>query len=214
MNYKHLRILDLSKNSLNFLDQGIFDRLETLVELDLSSNGLGFIDDDAFVGLKSLKKLDLSSNNIMELTKKSLKGLSNVEEFYFEQKGYLGSLKPGAFAHLNKLKKLTTMTNPFEKNDQIVLHGLSNVEHFEISCFKYKLNFIENNKIKTFKLDSKVQTTISAGFFIRLTHLEELSLRNVTLDLQVLPKMTNLRKLELNKVVIKSFDSFFSHCLL
>lgn len=63
-----LRRLDLSKNSLRHIAQGLFDSLNKLEFLDLADNPLTDLASGTFRGLRNLLELNLSGNQFTQLT--------------------------------------------------------------------------------------------------------------------------------------------------
>ena len=61
---KELRLLDLSRNGLRSLEEGIFKGCENLEQLYLDGNNLTTIPTMSLKGPKSLRVLSLSGNNI------------------------------------------------------------------------------------------------------------------------------------------------------
>lgn len=73
---RHVRILDLSKNHLEILDENTFGDCEGLRELNLYKNHIGYIKS---LNCTGIKKLDLSWNHLHNLTNESFKNLSKLE---------------------------------------------------------------------------------------------------------------------------------------
>ncbi|XP_019746274.1 toll-like receptor 5 [Hippocampus comes] len=74
-----IQVIDLSQNRLNQIHKNAFEGLEHLKKLDLSNNLLGDIRAHSFAPLKNLKVLDLSCNHIGVLGYQAFRGLFHLE---------------------------------------------------------------------------------------------------------------------------------------
>ncbi|XP_055678384.1 leucine-rich repeat-containing G-protein coupled receptor 5-like [Lutzomyia longipalpis] len=99
---KTLKILDLSRNSLEEIEDFVFSEGKELVELHLSRNKIISVRPNAFAGLEKLELLDLSFNDIKILTEEVFSGLTKLQFIYVNN----NDLKNLTF-DLRELKDLT-----------------------------------------------------------------------------------------------------------
>ncbi|XP_041661777.1 toll-like receptor 5 [Cheilinus undulatus] len=80
---KDAKIIDISRNKINRINQNAFDGLrDNLQLLNLSYNLLGEVYSDTFANLASLRVLDLSYNHIGALGYKAFRGLHDLRALY------------------------------------------------------------------------------------------------------------------------------------
>lgn len=96
---KAMQTLDLSKNTLNTLENDSFLPLATLVELRLSHNKLNTIQSGAFSGLSSLRVLHLDHNLVSEINPLWFEPLENLRFLYLSS-NLLRTLSPNTFRPL------------------------------------------------------------------------------------------------------------------
>ncbi|KAG7308199.1 hypothetical protein JYU34_006867 [Plutella xylostella] len=128
-----LRVLDISRNKLQFVTKDLFNNFTNLRQLVLSKNEIVNISDGSFDGLTSLESLDLSENNVSSLAS-ILTPLKNLQHLnlsrnsigflhssYFDNSllqqldvshNDLAALAPGALQLLPSLARLRLSDNP------------------------------------------------------------------------------------------------------
>jgi Leucine-rich repeat (LRR) protein len=80
----NLSFLDLGQNNLSVLPEFIFFKNKKLKKIDLSDNSLRFIDADTFNGLQdSLKQLNLADNPLKIFNKNMFKDFGKIKNIYF-----------------------------------------------------------------------------------------------------------------------------------
>lgn len=72
--------LDLSKNNINFISNGIFKNLTNLKRLDLSANKINNLNEGSFDGLENLERLDLSKNEISSIDPLAFRPLTGLKK--------------------------------------------------------------------------------------------------------------------------------------
>lgn len=98
--------LDLSKNRIFALQQGLFSPLKDLTAIDLSQNKVNQIHIKAFQGLQSnLKMLNLSHNLLGEVYSYTFASLTNLQLLDLSH-NHIGALGYGSFKGLSNLKVL------------------------------------------------------------------------------------------------------------
>lgn len=73
-----LRVINLSKNAIQYVNRKIFRGLTALTALYLAYNNITYIESNAFAESSNLKWLDLSSNSIQFLERGTFDGLNNL----------------------------------------------------------------------------------------------------------------------------------------
>jgi len=125
-----LKILNLSKNQIRYINEKTFAYLLNLEVLDISSNKLFLLTKNNFANLPKLKELDLSENAILCSHPRSLFGL-------------------------RLLKRFKISSTSIKLHDSF-LHGMDNLEEIKISNF-YEVRQLPSNLFKDkFKLNSLV----------------------------------------------------------
>ncbi|XP_074837227.1 leucine-rich repeat and immunoglobulin-like domain-containing nogo receptor-interacting protein 4 [Carettochelys insculpta] len=143
-------LLDLSKNRLRTLQQGMFSRLQPLKELDLSENIISNIEPGAFnslkklmilrlksnqlkivppgifTGLPNLTVLDISENKIVIFLDHSFKDLFNLRRLEAGD-NHLVFISPQAFSGLVRLQQLTLEKCNLTGVPQLALAQLQNL---------------------------------------------------------------------------------------
>lgn len=165
----NLRTLDLSKNSLQYLNQSIsnFTKIEYFI---LKENSIIYIKDGFFIFGKSLNTLDLSHNNLNELSCNTFDGLKNLKRFKLKA-NYLTSEKDNlcAFKLFEKLELLDISFNFFTK--------IPNLDEF--------VNYLEYLNLKNNSISSKVD------YLIPLTNIKYLDVSYNRISSITLPKLRN-----------------------
>jgi len=106
LNDSAVRILDLSKNRVFALQQGVFSPLKEVQIIDLSKNRVNQIHKHAFEGLQGhLKTLNLSHNLLGEIRSYTFASLTNLRVLDLSY-NHIGALGFGSFRGLPQLKAL------------------------------------------------------------------------------------------------------------
>ncbi len=103
--------LDLSKNSIFALQQGVFSQLKEVAIIDVSQNKVNQIHRHAFEGLQGhLKMLNLSHNLLGEIYSNTFASLTNLRVLDLSH-NHIGALGYGSFGGLPNLKALDLTGN-------------------------------------------------------------------------------------------------------
>ncbi|XP_022620934.1 toll-like receptor 5 [Seriola dumerili] len=106
LNNSSVHILDLSKNRIFSLRQGVFRPLKEVVSIDVSQNRVNQIHRNAFEGLQGhLKMLNLSHNLLGEIYSYTFASLTNLQVLDLSY-NHIGVLGFGSFSGLPNLKAL------------------------------------------------------------------------------------------------------------
>ena len=135
---KELRLLDLSRNGLRSLEEGIFKGCENLEQLYLDGNNLTTIPTMSLKGPKSLRVLSLSGNNIggQKRKKKNNKNdsMNEFDDFSLSIFLFLGSLPRAALLMLGEsLLRLDLSENELSHMEDGALLGLEQLFLLNIS---------------------------------------------------------------------------------
>lgn len=103
--------LDISKNKIFALQQGLFSALKVVLIIDISQNRVNQIHRQAFDGLQGeLKMLNLSHNLLGEIYSYTFASLTNMQVLDLSY-NHIGVLGHGSFSRLPKLKILLLTGN-------------------------------------------------------------------------------------------------------
>lgn len=82
--FMNLSFLDLGQNNISVLPEFVFLKNKNLKKIDLSDNSLRFIDSDMFNGLQlSLKQLNLADNPLKTFNKNLFEDFGNIKNIYW-----------------------------------------------------------------------------------------------------------------------------------
>lgn len=127
--YPLLKILDLSDNVLNVVEEDSLGRLETLEKLDLSGNRLKFIPKRL---PSSLIHLNLRSNLIQDVTFDDLDGTDNIRSLML-QDNMIESIEEGSLSQLPLLTELDISNNPIRQLPANTLAGPTSLTKLTMS---------------------------------------------------------------------------------
>ncbi|XP_063001881.1 leucine-rich repeat and immunoglobulin-like domain-containing nogo receptor-interacting protein 4 [Elgaria multicarinata webbii] len=101
-----LKELDLSHNVISNIEHGAFNRLQKLMTLRLKGNRLKMVPEGVFMELPNLSVLDISTNQILLFLDRSFKDLSNLRRLETGE-NHLVFISGQAFSGLHHLQQLT-----------------------------------------------------------------------------------------------------------
>ncbi|KAK0085624.1 hypothetical protein PV325_004745 [Microctonus aethiopoides] len=127
--YPLLKILDLSDNLLNEVEEDALGRLETLEKLDLSGNELKIVP-RSLPG--SLTLLNLRGNLIETLTFNDLQGIDNLCSLILSDNSII-KIEEGALSQLPLLTKLDISNNPIKQLPANTLAGPTSLTDLRMS---------------------------------------------------------------------------------
>ncbi|XP_017157517.1 toll-like receptor 5 [Poecilia reticulata] len=123
---KDAKMIDISRNKINFIETNAFVGLEkNLLQLNLSSNLLGEIRSDTFSNLTELLILDLSNNHIGVLGDKAFSGLSQLHHLYLTGNSLRQLASPASLPNLEFLLLRDNKLNSIRS-----IKGLWNSSHY------------------------------------------------------------------------------------
>lgn len=132
--FPNLKIINLSQNQIDFLDQFTFEdsRKDSLVELVLERNKISKLNSRIFgENLSSLKEINLNQNQIELIEDFTFEYLSSLEYLDLTRNN-LNYLSRNTFAGLKNLKKLFLSYNPFKTFDSNTFMHVTNLNRLDI----------------------------------------------------------------------------------
>ncbi|XP_063994325.1 slit homolog 3 protein-like [Diachasmimorpha longicaudata] len=127
--YPLLKILDLSDNLLNVVEEDALGRLETLEELNLSGNRLKFIPKRL---PNSLIHLNLHGNVIEDVSFDDLNGIDNIHSLILDN-NMIENIEQGALSQLPLLTELDISNNPIKQLPANTLAGPTSLTKLRMS---------------------------------------------------------------------------------
>ncbi|XP_078346174.1 uncharacterized protein LOC144631589 isoform X1 [Oculina patagonica] len=134
---KKVKILDLARNNIDYLPNGVFSDLMHLEVLDLSGNQIGSIKGGVFNGLPKLSTLYLGENRISKLESSSFHGMPGLQHLWLST-NRIWDLPHNIFHGLIHLKALGLSVNKLTKLNAHLLKDAKSLEFI----------FLQNNEIK------------------------------------------------------------------
>ncbi|KAL7023610.1 hypothetical protein ACKWTF_012706 [Chironomus riparius] len=232
-----LFFLDLSRNELKKLENGIFMNLKGIKEIDLSSNKIETIDDAAFDGLGiNLTRIDLSNNKIKAFKEDFF--LTMISNIYRKWLPFDINLRNNQIEAIEPSKRNAT-TLP-EINLQLSGNKLKSLELLKIELFEIVLRnftleslnvnasyvYADNNKLLTYRVKGKTRilslqnnliSSVTYDDYLSVTRNIFLSGNNLSCDAvaDLLQKVVNLEILDISNNPIKFLKiDMFSELLL
>ncbi|XP_070502922.1 uncharacterized protein [Chironomus tepperi] len=233
----YLYFLDLSKNEIKKLENGLFMNLKGIKEIDMSSNKIEIIDDAAFNGMGiNLTRIDLSNNKIKAFKEDFfLTMISNITRKWLP---FDINLRNNQIEVIESSSRNATILP--EINLQLSGNKLNSLELLKIELFEIVLRnftlenlnvnasyvYADNNKLKTYRVKGKTRVlSLQNNLISSLTYDDYLSVtRNVFLSgnnlscdavADLLKKVVNLEILDISNNPIKSLNiDMFSELLL
>ncbi|XP_078406843.1 toll-like receptor 22 [Cetorhinus maximus] len=175
--HQHLRVLNLTGNSLNPLNGDVFSSCARLEDLDLSKNKLRDISSSLFNNSVALRLLSLASNELTVIPKAIL-GTYNLESLNlsFNQ---INRIDSHDFATLGKLKQLFLVGNKITQVASSSFYGLLQLTELQLGN-NYLLeiaNFSSSLKrLKILNLNCNKLSVIKQHTFSHLQNLRHLNL--------------------------------------
>ncbi|XP_015120907.2 leucine-rich repeat-containing protein 15-like [Diachasma alloeum] len=145
--FRHLKILDLSDNSLEILRRGVFGGLDELEKLWVVNNSLRHVEPGIFSGLKNLRLLDLRDNR-------------------------LTTLPSGIFDELKHLEKLELFGNAITAVTGSLLQATHELSYLSLGFserIQIEPNAFQGLSLNFFLLNGDQMNYLSAGAFGGLT---------------------------------------------
>ena len=159
-----LKGLKLNNNEIIALRTGVFDPLESLIDLELQGNRLATLPGNIFRNLGELKKLDLSHNRIHLLLTEAFYGLRSLETLHLNHNS-LSEFQSGMFMHISRIKYLTLRNNYATSIEQTTFNLLRSIRTLDLS-----FNRISRIETKSFRFLYRLEKLYLTGNL--LTHLD------------------------------------------
>ena len=118
-NVRHLISLDLSNNSIRYLNEMHFSGLDKLKYLNLSANQLESIEGNVFSSLKELTVLDLSDNYIHRLNANSFASLTNLLSLNIKD-NFLKTFDLKILDYIGKIEQIDLSGNMIDNEKEIL----------------------------------------------------------------------------------------------
>lgn len=199
----HLKNLDVSKNHIDSLPDGMLGNSEQLSSLVFSSNNITRFNSDAFPERNFIKFLDMSFNNISELPVTSFHRLTRLEHlllahncitelpsFLFHKmkflrelnlsSNYINLIDDYAFAGDFQLRKLDLSHNKLTAIPKKAMENLSRLTHLDISFNFFKTideNMFQRMSLRYISIANNELSEIKSGTFSKLNNLSVLELQ-------------------------------------
>ncbi|CAK9794641.1 chp [Anthophora quadrimaculata] len=157
---KQLKFLDLSRNSLRSIEEGILKGCESLEQLYLDGNNLTKVPTMSLKGPTSIKVLSLSGNNIGSLPRAAFSIVGESVLHLDLSENELSHMEDGALSGLERLQLLNISRNDLTRFNSDVFKGAYNLLQLDLST----------NFLREFPSDA-------------LRHLTELKFLNVSNNL-------------------------------
>ncbi|KAH3737289.1 toll-like receptor Tollo [Dreissena polymorpha] len=213
----NLQDLNISWNKLEHLPEGIFSRTEKMLRLEMRNNVLG---DSVWVGLAgvtSLIYLDLSHNNLTSLNQTTLAEFREINTLNLKG-NKISELAEGTFQNHIRLQSLNLANNQIHNITARAFQSLISLERIEL----------QENKLLSVDMDLFMQTTllkfvnVSSNYLSKLPSLLKLGYLKIldasrnfmeTLDEGALVAQGKIETINLSRNVISKLpDSLFVSC--
>lgn len=172
-----LKVLDLSENSINHIEESAFKGAQSINMIDLSLNYLSYINWKAFGQCPALKTLNISRNLLTSLEDIAVPTLVTLDA----SKCDIFRLSPRFLARSYELRNLNLSHNSIEKLPRrIASRKLLNLDlsYCRLSDIQYE-TFEDLSSLNSLNLMGNRLTTLIKGSYLdQLVHLEELNLQN------------------------------------
>ncbi|XP_063626383.1 protein artichoke-like [Cydia splendana] len=200
--FKSLKKLNLSHNSLDNIPDGTFDLFPNIESLDLSDNLFGTLDIMFFEGIKKLLYLNLANNriasidssfqkfrylvtldlsyNIIEnLNAKDFAKLVNLQEIKLDSNG-LHTIEKNFFKNMPSLTTISIQDNTIDSIDQEIFINATKLRNVYLSRNRIKVlpkNLFKNKTIFDFMIEGNpLEGPLERGSFEGLGMVKELDL--------------------------------------
>lgn len=176
----NLRLLDLSKNDISFIEQNAFLSLHKLEHLTLSINYLTVLPDDVFLYSPNLVSLDLSNNRLTRIPDSITSSWKTLSYLYL-QNNAIEKIQPALFGSLPKLNLLDLSGNS-PTYDSRINHISTNLKlkYLFISFKQFYSSFVPQS-LHTLSLVGNHMTSFNGERFQSQEKLEVMKVSNLTL---------------------------------
>ncbi|XP_076673505.1 uncharacterized protein LOC143371793 [Andrena cerasifolii] len=210
---KELKLLDLSRNSLRSIEEGIFKGCENLEELYLDGNNLTMVPTVSLKGPRFIRVLSLSGNNIGSLPRAafSMVGESLLRLDLSENE--LSHMEDGALSGLGQLLLLNISRNDLGRFNSDVFKGADNLLQLDLS-----INFFQEfpsdalrslTDLKFLNISNNLITDIEETHLSGLRDLQvlDLSRNNIgRLGVNTFSSLSSLTRLDLSLNALRTIE--------
>lgn len=210
---KQLKLLDLSRNGLRSLEEGIFKGCESLEQLYLDGNNLTTVPTMSLKGLGSIRVLSLSDNNIESLPRAAFSILGDSLLRLDLSENELSHMEDDALSGLERLLLLNLSRNDLNRFNSDVFKGAYNLLQLDLST-----NFLREfpsdalrhlTDLKFLNMSSNLIDEIDHRHLSSLGELQvlDLSRNNIgRLDFGTFSKLSELTRLDLSLNALRTID--------
>ncbi|CAG9853693.1 unnamed protein product [Phyllotreta striolata] len=238
-----LRLLDLSDNKIQSLDEGRLRSLGKLKKLYLRSNYMRHVSEKALDGLLQLEILDISDNRISEINPLSMKFVTELKILNMAN-NQLSLIGPSLLSHAKNLRKFNASNNQlaevlphtFDANQNLQevdfsinlivqfpgsLYGLEKLKKLDLS--RNRLKSINSTivssltDLREIKLSKNYVQILEADTFNHLRHLKAIYLDDNEISLvesNFIKMLPSLKSIHLNRNQIEQLPSYAFNTLL
>ncbi|XP_076174850.1 uncharacterized protein LOC143150461 [Ptiloglossa arizonensis] len=210
---RELKLLDLSRNGLRSIEEGIFKGCESLEQLYLDGNDLMAVPTASLKGPKSIRVLSLSDNNIGSLPRAafSMVGESLLRLDLSENE--LSHMDDGALSGLERLLLLNLSRNDLGRFNSDAFKGAYNLLQLDLSA-----NFLQEfpsdalrllTDLKFLNISNNLITDIDQGHLSGLRELQvlDLSRNNIgRLGVNTFSSLSALTRLDLSLNALRTIE--------
>ncbi|OAD57105.1 Chaoptin, partial [Eufriesea mexicana] len=210
---KQLKLLDLTRNGLRSLEEGIFKGCESLEQLYLNGNNFTAVPTMSLKGPKSIRVLSLSGNNIGSLPRAAFSILGESLLRLDISENELSHIEDGAFSGLGRLLLLNISGNDLSRFNSEVFKGAYNLLQLDLST-----NFLREfpsdalrhlTDLKFLNLSNNLINVIEHGHLSALSELQvlDLSRNNIgRLGFNTFLKLSELTSLDLSLNALRTIE--------
>ncbi|XP_050304814.1 insulin-like growth factor-binding protein complex acid labile subunit [Anthonomus grandis grandis] len=205
-----LKILNLRRNEIDYLEPKCFAGLKRLWHLDLSSNLLRILTNNVFSDLPNLDVLNLTQNQIFYVQPYAFADLINLKYLYINNND-LKKLEDRMFKHLSNLKLLYIERNNIIEIHQNAFIGLKNLNYLYLNhnsiSFLVQYNFKPLTSLFNLQLRFNNLSEIQVSSFNGLKNLRYLYLGDNHISLIKPYGLIGLDSLVVLELVRNNFSS-------
>ncbi|XP_065164593.1 protein artichoke isoform X2 [Atheta coriaria] len=213
-----LKMLDLSRNTIQRIPPGVFRTVPQLRKLYLGRNALQGVDDNALSGLSKLEVLDLRANRISKLNPNILKDTNELLELNLRE-NRLDVLIPDALSGAENIRKLDISRNQLTEILSGTLEHARELEAIDAShnsLVHLPSGLYGMKKLRKLDLTDNRLNNVNPDTLSSLTSLEELKMSHnfiQSLRRGAFDNLLNLKILDLDNNDLQEIESKAIHAL-
>ncbi|XP_054003732.1 protein artichoke [Hylaeus anthracinus] len=210
---RELRLLDLSRNGLRSIEEGIFKGCESLEQLYLDGNDLTAVPTASLKGPKSIRVLSLSGNNIESLPRAAFSMVGDSLLRLDLSENELSHMEDGALSGLERLLLLNLSRNDLGRFNSDAFKGAYNLLQLDLSA-----NFLQEfpsdalrllTDLKFLNMSNNLITDIDQAHLSGLKELQvlDLSRNNIgRLGVNTFSGLAALTRLDLSLNALRTIE--------